>query len=563
MKASTRVWFVRALPVAALVSGMAVQAAYAAYLSDRLWFFGDVWDFLLSRGLTGDPELSLWAPHNEHWSTIPIVAFRSMFSVFGLTSYLPYALMPIVAHVAIWSVMYVLLRRIGVSAWPAVVSVWAGVFLGGGIGAENTLWEFQVGFLGSGFFGLLAILFLQTERRSGVVAAWVALVLALASSGVGLVLVGWTCLNVLLRRGLLAALSTGAVPGVVYGVWFALAGSQADGGHIRKDITAFPFRLFEGLNGVWSNALAMPGAGPVVLGGLLWVVFFRKHSREAFALGASGLGALFAAFALFAYSRSGLGEGAGSSSRYLYFGIVFCAPALALLVELAGRKIVDRRYSRPVATTVVLVLTGALGLAHLNHFADDRSANWIGDLRGRLAATTRLIDEGAPLVGSLPSPAYNPNITVDALKSAGVLDDLRDVEVSPNDYLDARGQLQVRVGDSESVRLPRAREVTWVGLDSVPGEAEPLERCMTRVVTGAEAFVEFAVPKIGASMAVLTEANDEIQTSLVDGELISQPVQWGIDSDGFVMVETTAAGTDLRIRLPRGEVTVCRTRGSV
>jgi hypothetical protein len=538
------------------VSGIAIQASYAAYLSDRLWFFGDDWDFLLQRRLTGDADLSLWTPHNEHWSTVPILLFRLLFGVFGISTYLPYALIAIGAHVAIWTIMFVLLRRSGILAWPAAVSVWAGAFLGGGVGAENMLWDFQVGFLGSGVLGLLAIVFLRTERWSGVWAAWFALVLALASSGVGLVFVGWACLDVLLRRGIAKALITGAVPGMAYVVWFALVGHKAATDHI-KDVTAFPLRLVEGLDGVWSLALAMPGAGFLVLAALTWVVFLRAHGREAFALAASGLGTLLVAFALFAYSRSGLGEGAGSSSRYLYFGVLFCAPALALGVELASQKLVDRPFSRPVAMGVVLALTGALGLAHLNRFADHRAVNRIGDLDGRLAATTRLIDANAPLLGDYPSPDYNPNITVGLMKSAGVLDDLRTIPVSEDQLLDAKGQLQVALGRETPAGLPAVRNVLWVGLDPTPGEPEPLDKCMSRFVTGEDAILQVSVPKRGASIWVETEDNDEIETSLLDGDDESESIRWPVESDDLVSVESTAAGTDLQVRLPHGEVTVC------
>src|SRR3954468_2055543 len=43
------------------------------------WFYGDEWDFLGHRGLAG-AERSLWAPHNEHWSTGPILIYRGLYA---------------------------------------------------------------------------------------------------------------------------------------------------------------------------------------------------------------------------------------------------------------------------------------------------------------------------------------------------------------------------------------------------------------------------------------------------------------------------------------------------
>ena len=44
------------------------------------WFYGDEWDFLGHRGLAG-AERSLWAPHNEHWSTGPILIYRALYTL--------------------------------------------------------------------------------------------------------------------------------------------------------------------------------------------------------------------------------------------------------------------------------------------------------------------------------------------------------------------------------------------------------------------------------------------------------------------------------------------------
>ena len=71
-----------------------------AYLDRNLWFFGDEWDFLTRRGLHG-ASFSIWAPHNEHWSVLPILLWRAIYSLAHLSTYWPYLVPLLLAHVAV------------------------------------------------------------------------------------------------------------------------------------------------------------------------------------------------------------------------------------------------------------------------------------------------------------------------------------------------------------------------------------------------------------------------------------------------------------------------------
>lgn len=542
-------WVRAGLPVAAVIAGLAVQSAYILHLSKRLWFFGDDWEFLTHRVHEG----SLFAPHNEHWVTVPILAFRAVFAVVGIDSYQPYAALPIVAHCVIWIGMYLLLRRIGVADWPAAGAVWVGSFLAAGVGAENTLWDFQVGFLGSAAFGVLAVLFLQRDGWRATAWAWASLVLALASSGIGLIFLGWAGLNSMLRDGFRRALVVGVVPTLVYGLWYLLEGRHFNP-YLPTDITAFPLRMAEGINAVWSEALGMRGAGAAVLLGLT-IVAVRAATRQSFALAFSGIVALFAAFALFGYSRSGLGEGAGTAPRYLYFGIVLTGPAVALAVSAAAQRLRIHPLATPVALVVVAAFTAAMGLANLNHFADKR-AEVAGGLEPRVAAAFRLATDGSRLAYGAPSPTYNPNITVDLLRAHPAFGKhLRTVSVSEQDLLDARAQLQVSVAPDAPAALPAPRTVRWHGLGSETQNIA-MSECRSETV-GEDTYLEFAVPTSGGSITLKTQNNQEIRTSLRDGDRKSEKVSWKVDPRGSVVVTATASGLRLRIHVPPGRVKVC------
>ncbi|MFN2556348.1 MAG: hypothetical protein ABR592_05655, partial [Nitriliruptorales bacterium] len=72
--------------VLTLVVGLAVLVV----VSRGQWFVADEWGFLTDRRL--EDVRGLFVPHNEHWSTLPIVLWRALFATVGLRSYWPYQL---------------------------------------------------------------------------------------------------------------------------------------------------------------------------------------------------------------------------------------------------------------------------------------------------------------------------------------------------------------------------------------------------------------------------------------------------------------------------------------
>src|ERR1035437_963989 len=65
------------------------------------WFDTDQWDFLVDRSVLGHHGTAgLLQPHVDHWSTIPILGFRALFSVFGVRTYLPYITVTILVSLA-------------------------------------------------------------------------------------------------------------------------------------------------------------------------------------------------------------------------------------------------------------------------------------------------------------------------------------------------------------------------------------------------------------------------------------------------------------------------------
>ena len=61
------------LHVASLIGAFVVLLV----VDRQMWFRVDDFEFLAKRGLHG-ATYSIWFPHNEHWSTLPVLAYRAL-----------------------------------------------------------------------------------------------------------------------------------------------------------------------------------------------------------------------------------------------------------------------------------------------------------------------------------------------------------------------------------------------------------------------------------------------------------------------------------------------------
>jgi hypothetical protein len=62
------------------------------------------------------------SPHNEHWSTLPILVYRMLWRFFGLRTYVPYKLITILLHLTTAVLLRVVMRRAGVNPWIATAA---------------------------------------------------------------------------------------------------------------------------------------------------------------------------------------------------------------------------------------------------------------------------------------------------------------------------------------------------------------------------------------------------------------------------------------------------------
>ena len=149
---------------AALVVALAVGLPFLLWMGRGLTFFSDEWAFIESRSL-GDPGTWL-PPHNEHWSTLPILLYRGLVETIGLGSYVPYLMVVVALHGMLVTLVFAVVRR---QSGPAVALGVAVLLLLFGSGFENLYWGFQTGFVGATAAGVAALLVVERDDSRRVV----------------------------------------------------------------------------------------------------------------------------------------------------------------------------------------------------------------------------------------------------------------------------------------------------------------------------------------------------------------------------------------------------------
>lgn len=410
-----------ALHVVALVGGFFVLL----YCNRDQWFFGDEWDFIGHRGVFG-PARSLWAPHTEHWSTLPILIYRGLYARYGLLTYVPYVAVLLLLHVAVAHLLWRILLRADVD--PLLATALSAVFVLLGAGSENLLWAFQIGFIGSIALGLVALLLVNHDGGWSWrdVAAWVVSIAGLMFSGLSVTMVAAAGLTVLMRRGWRQAALIVAVPGIVYLVWFSLIGDQNIGASERTldDFFRYPEYIWNGLRSAAEQTVGFPGAGAIIVLGL--AAFLLRRAGLASGPAAPAFACAFAAlmqFAIIAAGRATLGFDQPVASRYVYIVIALALPAMGLaLHELVTRPLTSGPSASGSAAPgrrAVVCLVLLLVAVHNGGLLRDRSKaekRLEQRLKAHILAAAQLISSPAVVLGGHPEPEFSPDIEVDDLR---------------------------------------------------------------------------------------------------------------------------------------------------
>lgn len=350
------VWAARVFWAAAVVA-----VPIIVYQGRDQWFFWDEWDFLASRELTVPGALA--RPHNEHWTTLPVIVYRLLFRAVGLHHYWPYQAVAIGAHLGMAALLRAVMVRSRTDPW--VATALAGSLLVLGSGATNITWGFQIAFTGALVLGLAQMLLADHEGRLGARDALglVAGLGALMCSGVGVAMVVGVGVAVLLRRGWKAAAFHTVPLGAVFAVWYLRFEPVTNSAVNPREMASFLREMVSnafvqlGRSGLWAVVL-----GVLVVAGVALAVRRRRprgvrdvillaRSVPPLVAGTLVAGSVFALST--AVGRAGLGSLAmPDASRYVYMVVAFALPVVGVSVS----QLVDGRRWARVAVVVFLLL---------------------------------------------------------------------------------------------------------------------------------------------------------------------------------------------------------------
>jgi hypothetical protein len=329
---------------AARVFAAVVAAAFPLYLvlGRDQWFFQDDWEFLANRD--GGSFTSLMEPHNEHWSTLPVIAYRLLWTVFGLRTYVPYQALAIATHLTVAVLLRVVMRRAGVHPWLATASASAFVLFGSGF--QDIVWGFQIGFVGPVVFGLLQLLLTDhdgpVDRRDAL--GLVCGALALLCSGTAVTMVVVVGLAVVIRRGPRPALLQTAPLAALYLLWWGAYGREGAPDRDRGTLRQVLRFVHRGLRGAVEDLttyrwIFWPFVAAVLVGAVLVVVHRGRDWRARLAVPIAMAGGALVFFTITGIGRVVLiGARDADKSRYVHVGLALMLPAMTVAVDAVVRR---------------------------------------------------------------------------------------------------------------------------------------------------------------------------------------------------------------------------------
>jgi len=381
-----------------------------------------------------------------------------LFSVFHLSSYWPYIVPVLLAQVGVMHLAWRLCRRAGVDAWVATAAVTLLGFLGAG--AEDLTWGFQIGFVGSVLFGLLAFDLLdrplsnKAAHRAGTLASF-ALLASLMCSTIGDAMVLGAAVLIFARRPKREAVRVFALPVVAYALWFVVVGRLGLTEHSDQfplaSFTGVPDYVWSGLSSALGQAFNLEGAGVAILVGLgAWVVWRGGslwHQNPAL------IGLCAAAVAFYALTALGRDSSTVSPglSRYAYVAMALLLPVIAKLLSPAGQSHVARW-----AAVALLSFTALGNVGQAQSWTSSR-VSFTSGLKTDVLAAGKLLGSGVQDVSG-PGAApinFDPNLSASALADLQRSGWLPRSALTPLELVNARTLLAVGDWNGSATSLTR------------------------------------------------------------------------------------------------------------
>jgi hypothetical protein len=326
----------------AFVAVEAFALPFLIALGRSIWFTADEWDPIAKR--TAWDLGDLFRPHNEHWSTLPILVYRLLWWLVGLRTHLPYLVIAVLLHMTVAALLRAVMRRAGIGPWLATLAASAYLLFGEGYFNVEFAWQMAWGAALACGLGYLLLIDHDgpTDRRD--VIGLLLGVAALMSAGPAVAMVIVVVIAAFLRRGWRVALLHAAPLGTIFLMWWVVIGRK----NYPRHATLGEAARFMGRN-LWATFHALghlPGVGAaliVLLVSGLALIWIRPRDGSAWRLPTAPLALLIGAPVFLFITGTGRGApvfGVQSSnvSRYLDVAAVMMLPALALAAENVAKR---------------------------------------------------------------------------------------------------------------------------------------------------------------------------------------------------------------------------------
>jgi len=410
------------LPGGLLLAMIALAGGLILELTWEMTFYQDTWALLMTRR---DPSIdSVLSPHNEHIAVFPVLIEQALVRVFGMASARPEYVLSAIGLLGSAALFFVYVRR-RVGDWLALFAVSLVLFLGPAW--EVLLWPFEIGFVGSVFFGLAALLLLERCDRPGDVAAGACLTLSVGFSSLGIpFLVAAAVAIGIEREHRLARAYVVAIPALLFAAWYVGWGRDAESHFSIANVLDAPTYAVEGLAANAGSALGLNpdptsealGRGPNVEPGLnpAWDYLVAALIVVALVLrriGGGGLSRCFwpaAALALTNWLLTAFNYFPGrepTNSRYQYAGAIFTLMLVASLFDGLQAKL--RTVLALGAVAVLALVPHVVVLVRGAEFLEEQSVLARADTAA-IEIASGTIDPGFQLTADVAGTPTLPNI---------------------------------------------------------------------------------------------------------------------------------------------------------
>ena len=365
---------------------LATAGIFLVYEATKHWFWFDEWDFLGYRGIRLGNH-GIFYSHNGQWTTIPILIWRGLFNLVGVRDYWLYAIPMIVVHLAVVFLLWRLMLRHKVEPWTATLL--AATFAVLGVGWDDLTFAFQLAFVGSVFFGLLAVEAIENDRL------WLPAVFgtcALMCSDIGVPMVAACGLVALARRRPRVALFAVLPPAALFLIWYAVIGHLGTnpGTTIDLNVKGLASYIWTGLTASTAGLVnASTYVGALLVSVLAGAAVIRRNVPAALAASAVVL------YIFIGLGRLTWGATEAAQGRYSYIAVALVLPLIGQLVTMLMRN----RDLRPLVVSGLLLLIGVnFVVLDANEVARQQYSD-ITFPRNQLQAAAYLIQRGERFPG--------------------------------------------------------------------------------------------------------------------------------------------------------------------